>query len=77
MDAVGSVCFFVVVVGTCIVVNGCLDSTIVIVTDNVIIIIIIIIIISDSGDSFNSNDPSRGWQFESILSLEFDQLYAL
>jgi hypothetical protein len=39
MDALGSVlvCFFVVVVGTCIiVVNCCLGSTIVIVTDNVI-----------------------------------------
>jgi hypothetical protein len=44
MDAMGSVCFFVIVVGTCIVVDGCLDSTLVIITDNVIIIIIIIII---------------------------------
>jgi hypothetical protein len=39
MDAVGSVCFFVIVVGTYIVVNGRLGSTIVII--NIIIIIII------------------------------------
>jgi hypothetical protein len=37
MDAVGSVCFFVIIVGTCI--DGCLDSTIVII--NIIIFITI------------------------------------
>jgi hypothetical protein len=41
MDAVGSVCFFVIVAGTCIVVNGCLDySTIVAIITDIIVIII-------------------------------------
>ena len=39
MDAVGSVCLFVIVVGACIVVNGCYDS-IIVMTNNVIIVIV-------------------------------------
>jgi hypothetical protein len=54
MDAVGSVCFFAIVVGTCII-NGCLVSTIVIIK---IIIIIIINIISGADEK----DIKRGLQ---------------
>jgi hypothetical protein len=60
MDAVGSasVCFFVIVVGTCIVVNGRLGSTIATIVIIYIFIIIIIIIIIISGS--DRKDMERG-----------------
>jgi hypothetical protein len=67
MDAVGSVCLFVVVMGTCIVVDGCLDNVIIIIIIIIIIVIIsyfdVVVVVVEFGGFDEKDIERRVWRF--------------